>query len=123
MNPKMCRLMTTVLFFVLLICCLSVTVYADDGDAQASISKMNDKIMYWYYLIRNYIAVPLTIISFASCGFRMVGSIFSSSPNAMDSIKTQIKVTAIAFAVLTFLPLIIGEAREMLESTAWQPPD
>ena len=79
--------------------------------------------MDWYRLIRDHIAVPLLIISFAISGFKILGAGFNSSGDkAMAEAKAQAITSAIALIVLFVLPYLIGSARQMLESTGWKPP-
>ena len=72
------------------------------------------------------ICIPLAILSFASCGFRFVGSILFGnydSPGRSDAKKAQqqfvITVMAVLFIILS--PKIIGAAIDFFSASAWTP--
>ena len=91
----------------------------DGGD---HMTKMGNLIYKWYLIIRNNVAVPLLILSFASCGFRFLFSGFATRPGATDGAKTQMLYSALALGVLIFLPWILGAANDMFSKNAWTPP-
>lgn len=92
------------------------------GDEATYLADMNSRLWTWFLLIRR-IAFPLLAVSYASCGFRVLSASFKSrGDQAIDSVKNQIIVSTLALIVLICLPLIIGEARDMLNGSAWTPP-
>lgn len=100
-------------------------IFASQVSAAGSsdINSMGNKIMEWYYLIRNKIAVPLLIVSFSSCGFRILGAGFQSkSDQTIHEAYIQFLTSSLALLVLFLLPYLIGTTREMLEQTRWRPP-
>ena len=105
-----------VLLVVFLLCAMSVPVFADDLDT------MNDKTFSLYKTFRNCIAMPLVILSFASCGFKILSAMFTGQSQDMTKIKKQILYTVMGLFALYFLPLIFGWAKGQLEATAWKPP-
>lgn len=87
------------------------------------IGEMNNIAMFWYKIIRNYIAVPLLILSFATCGYKFFMCAFMGKPEyAIDAVKKQFFNTVIAMFVLFLLPVIMSIARNLTESTQWSPP-
>lgn len=83
---------------------------------------MADQIMVWYRLVRNYIAVPILIVSYGAAGFRILSSgFFDGGTRSVDAAKKQIFQSSMAFAVLFLLPSLIMWARNLVESTAWKP--
>lgn len=87
-------------------------------------TQMTEVIMDWYRLIRDHIAVPFLIISFASCGFSILSSaLLSRGDQAVNAVIERLKASAIALIVLFVLPYLVGSVRDLLESTAWSPED
>lgn len=119
MKRNLSRLTTAITTAVVCFCILSVRVFATSGSDE--ISQMNEDIMYWYYLIRNNIATPLLILSFAASGFQFFGSAFMTRPGAIDEVTHRMYISLMATAVLFLLPYIIGAARDLVKDTAWSP--
>lgn len=89
----------------------------------AKIPELNSQVLYWYRFIRNYIAVPFMILSFASCGFQFLNCAFMGKPDfALDSTKKQLITTISAMIFLFALPAIMAAVKNIVESTAWTPP-
>lgn len=85
--------------------------------------EMNRIAMFWYKTIRNYIAIPLMILSFATCGYKFFMCAFMGKPEyAIDGVKKQFFNTVIALFVLFLLPVAMTIARNLTESTQWTPP-
>ena len=73
------------------------------------------------------ICVPMAIISFASCGFRFIGSILlgnyaNVAGNDILKARKQMVYTAIAIMFIILLPYIYGTAISFFEKTGWKPP-
>lgn len=118
MNRKFRRFSTVLAFSFLFSMVFSVQAFAASDD----MTQMTETVMDWYRLIRDHIAVPFLIISFASCGFQILGSGFlSKSDQAVNAVIERFKMSAIALLVILVLPYLVGSARELLESTAWSP--
>jgi len=147
------------LLAIILICCLSFPVFAEEENTEATdseeetaptepptpegwfdwlienmdteqfggsinneyIDAMGDEVYRWYTIIRNYIALPLLILSYASCGFRFLFNGFMSSPVSSDALKRQMLYATIALALLILLPHILGAARDVFGKNAWNP--
>lgn len=78
-----------------------------------------------YKAIRN-VCVPMAILSFASCGYKFLGSIFFgnfASPvgGDMEKAKKQFFWTFMAILFIILLPQIFGAAINFFEDTAWNP--
>lgn len=91
-------------------------------------SGANDTYAYAYkiYKIARSIAVPLSILSLASCGFKFLGSIFfgnyaSAASTDMMKARKQAVYTIIALFVVVFLPQIFYEAIAFFKQYAWKP--
>lgn len=116
------RLITMVsmcLFFFFTLC----TNASAAGEESSYLAEMNDRFWSWFLMIRNFIAFPLLAVSYASCGFRVLSASFKSrGDQAIDSVKSQIIVSTLALIVLICLPMIMGEAQDMLKGSAWTPP-
>lgn len=119
MKRNLSRLTTAITTAVVCFCILSVRVFATSGSDE--ISQMNEDIMYWYYLIRNNIATPLLILSFAASGFQIFGSAFTTKSGAIDKATHRMYISLMATAVLFLLPYILGAALELVEDSAWSP--
>jgi len=118
------RILLTALTIALL-CGLSLTVYAAEGVSESDqyIQQMGVKVGKWYQTIR-YIAVPLLILSFASCGFRFVGVGFLQKGEfSADAVMKQFTTSVLTMIVLLLLPTILAWARSILEGLAWKPPE
>lgn len=109
---------------VMIALCLMLTL-ASPVSATGStdyIGDMADQIMVWYRLARDYISVPLLILSYGAAGFRIMSSgFFDKGTRFVDAAKKQIFMSSMAFAVLFLLPSLIFWARNLVESTAWKP--
>lgn len=102
----------------------SVIVPANNVSGTGStIAEANTNVVYWYLLIRNYIAVPIMILSFASCGFKFLYCAFmGKSEYAIDAIMKQFITTIMALVLLFLLPAIMTSVKNIVENTAWKPP-
>lgn len=103
---------------------MPVPAYADDmsRDTEKLLDNMIDTIMVWYNLIRTYIAVPLLILSFATCGFKFWSNAFRSKGEfAHDEIMGQVIKSGIALLVILFLPVIMVEIQKIVRRLAWEP--
>ena len=76
----------------------------------------------WFHLIRNSIAFPLLALNYAVCGVQILCSAFYGSSANIDLIKKKIVYGTAAMFILCFLPSLIMAAKDMFQSTAWQPP-
>lgn len=87
-----------------------------------NISDMMTQVLDWYKLIRK-IAVPILIVSYASCGFTVLFSAYMErGEKARDSVRKHIMESTVALLILTLLPKIIDETIGLVKSSAWQPP-
>ena len=119
MHKNYLRIVTVFATSVLLVSMFSIQAFA----AGTEMENMGKNIMSWYRLIRNNIAVPLLIVSFASCGFKILFSGFNAGGDrAISEATTHFFTSMVALIVLFVLPYLIGSARQMLESTGWKPP-
>lgn len=99
---------------------------ATDETATASsnehINSMMEKIRGWYILGRN-IAVPLAILSFASCGFKVLFNVLSTKGEyRFDAIMRQFLYTGMAIALILLLPVIVQMVIDIVKRVAWKPP-
>lgn len=96
---------------------------ADPATApNSTIEDMNADVLYWYFFIRNYISVPILIISFASCGYKFLSCAFMGKPEyAQDNVVKQMITSVLALLVLFALPAVMTIAKDIVESTAWSP--
>jgi hypothetical protein len=87
------------------------------------LARMGAMAIFWYKTIRNYIAVPLMIVSFATCGYKFFMCAFMGKPEyAIDAVKKQFINTVIAMFVLFLIPVVMTIVRNLMESTQWTPP-
>ena len=78
------------------------------------------------YKLMCSIAMPLAIISFASCGFKFLGSIFlgsyvSPSNPDMQKAQKQFLYTVLFVMLIILLPRIFGAAIAFFKTSAWKP--
>lgn len=109
---------------VMIALCLMLTLASPVSAAGSTdyIGDMADQIMVWYRLARDYISVPLLILSYGAAGFRIMSSgFFDKGTRFVDAAKKQIFMSSMAFAVLFLLPSLIFWTRSLVESTAWKP--
>lgn len=86
------------------------------------INGMMKKIHGWYILGRN-IAVPLAILSFASCGFKILLNVLSTKGEyRFDAIMRQFIYTGLAIALILMLPVIVQTVIDIVKRVAWKPP-
>lgn len=125
----MTRLVAVLSLVLILIPCLCLTTYATSATTPPSytedIEAMNDKIYTVYRVLRNDIAFPLLVISFASCGFKFLGIGFIGSGAGADkgiqSAKQQLITSVLALLVLLLLPYIMTAALNLFRANAWTP--
>lgn len=128
-NRNISRLVAVLSLVLLLIPCLCLTTYATTTTTPpsyaADIEAMNDKIYTIYRVIRNDIAFPLLVVSFASCGFKFLGIGFIGSGAGADkgiqSAKQQLVTSTLALLVLLLLPYIMTAALNLFKANAWTP--
>lgn len=113
---------------LVLISCFSVQCYAsplediEDALVQSNLEEMANRIYEVYALIRNKVAIPLIILSIASCGFQVIASqFFETGPNPIAAVYKRLYTTIAVLGTLFALPHVIGEAIELLKSSAWKP--
>lgn len=108
----------------------SQTRTVNTGDSSSSRTPNTVSGLYAYaykiYKIARSIAVPLSILSLASCGFKILGSIFfgnyaSAAGTDMMKAQKQAVYTVIALLVIVFLPQIFNEASSFFRQYAWKP--
>ena len=93
------------------------------NNTEQYLDEMNDIALYWYTVIRNYIAVPLMILSFASCGYKFFMCAIMTKPEyAIDETKKQFLNTIILMFVLFAIPMIMTIVRNITEASKWTPP-
>lgn len=115
---------------IMIICCMTLTAFATSETTtitpNASIEAMNDKIYRIYRLIRNNIGFPLLSLSFASCGFKILGAGIIGSGMGTDrgiqAAKEQIITSVCALLLLLALPHILTFAIRLFKRNAWTPP-
>lgn len=105
------------------------SVPADNTGATQSdlaISSMNTKIYTVYLLIRNNIAFPLLALSFASCGFKILGAGILGTGQGADkgiqAAKEQIFTSVAGLFLVLLLPYLISYGISLFKSNAWTPP-
>lgn len=119
MKKNILRRIVSALSVLPIMMALSITTFA----ATDNMETMGEEIYEWYRLIR-YCSVLFMMISFAIAGFRFVSRAFVQSMKYnTDDIIMQVIISIIAFAVMMFLPRIIGSVQNLLEDSAWQPDD
>jgi hypothetical protein len=119
MKKNILRRIVSALSVLPIMMALSITTFA----ATDNMETMGEEIYEWYRLIR-YCSVLFMMISFAIAGFRIVSRAFVQSMKYnTDDIIMQVIISIIAFAVMMFLPRIIGSVRDLLNGSAWQPGD
>lgn len=113
------RFFTVLCTILMMLGCMAITASASTG---SYLDAMNDKIIEWYKTIRK-IAVLLLMLSFASCGFKIMSCVFMSKGEfAADAAKKQAFYSVLALLVLVLLPSIIMMGSDMFRATAWKPP-
>lgn len=95
------------------------------SDVNTSINDMNDFAFKVYKAIRA-VVVPLAIVSFASCAFKFLGSIFfgnyaSMAGNDMMKAQKQLVFTIMAVLFIVLLPTIFSIAISIFKRSAWDP--
>lgn len=95
------------------------------GSPEATIDEMNE-FTFEHYKVICRICIPMAIISFASCGFKFLGAIFSGSYAAsgggdMQKAQKQFFMTILAVLFLILLPSIFGGAVDFFKQSAWTP--
>lgn len=127
---KLYRLISAALIVLPMLCCMTISVLATPVTLSAtssatSLAEMNQKIYLIYLTIRNDIAFPLLSLSFASCGFKILGVGIISSGNGVDkgfqAAKEQILISACAMLFIFALPYIMSYAIRLFRSNAWVP--
>lgn len=128
------RLIVLLVVIFIVCCCITTMVFAapattlttSQEDAEASILAMNVKIYRIYRLIRNNVAFPLLAISFASCGFKILGASIlgtgKGSDRGIQAAKEQIFVSISALLLIIVLPYLISYGIDLFKSNAWTPP-
>ena len=70
------------------------------------------------------ICIPIAIVSFASCGWTFLGTIFFgtyNAPSATQKAQTRLVWTIVGVMFLVFLPTIFDAAKAVFSSSAWTP--
>lgn len=110
---------------VICLACMAVPAFASSADTTSAITDMNSKIYRIYLLVRNNIAFPLLALSFASCGFKILGAGFigsgAGSDRSIQSAKEQIVTSVSALLLILALPYLISYGKQLFKSTAWTP--
>ena len=123
---RICRKLTVMLLLTGLLFAMGITAHASSTSSDASIQAMNSKIYTIYLLIRNDIAFPLLSLSFASCGFKILGAGITGSGNGIDkgfqAAKEQIVTSVMALLLLLALPYLISTGIALFKRNAWVPP-
>ena len=115
------RILTALTLFILAVPLLAFSASAEAMTSEDYMDALAEKAFSWYMLLCK-ISVPLMILSFASCGFQLIASVFLKSQASSDNVKKQFLITAGAVAVLLLLPWIVSYAKSILEPVGWQPP-
>lgn len=91
-------------------------------DAETTMNTYYDSIMSWYRIIRDNIAIPLLILSFAYSGFRILFSGFLGKSDTAynDGIK-KFWFSVFALMLLFLLPFIIQMGKSLFANTGWKP--
>ena len=130
MNKNLCRVISFCLLLLLLVCSCSMFVFADDSVGETLPpeelpfdGKMMQGFLSFYSILRDKIAVPLLIISYATCGFKILSAGFSSQGGSrmIDSAKKQFLYSTLALFVLCLLPSLINSTITTLKSSGWKP--
>ncbi len=107
---------------VMLFSILTQVVPAYAAETDVYLQEMNTLAIYWYLFIRNYIAVPIMIVSFAVCGYRFFLCAFMGKPEyAIDSVKKQFLNSIFTLIALFALPMVMKLVKNIVESSMWTP--
>lgn len=105
--------------------CMAVPAFASNTTANSDIIAMNNRIYQVYLLIRNNVAFPLLALSFASCGFKILGASIIGSGGGMDkgiqAAKEQIITSVLALLFILVLPYLISYGIQLFRASAWKP--
>ena len=116
------RIMTALTISVCICLCLTTQVSAAPATPEQYLDAMGDRAFSWYLTLCK-IAVPLLILSFASCGFKFIGSVFVKKGEfSFDESLKHFFMSVSSLAVLLLLPLIMTWAKELLQPLGWKPP-
>lgn len=123
---KFKRRILAVLLCLFLLSVLTVPAFAADNDDYAKNIANMDEFAYKVYKAIRSIVCPLAIISFASCGYKFLGSIFfgnyaSMASNDMMKAQKQLVYTIMAVFFIIFLPKIFSFAIGVFQASAWKP--
>lgn len=122
MNKTHRLLAASIVIFVLFLSVLPIPTYAAELSDSTDLTGMDDYAWSVYKSIRA-IAIPLAIVSFGMCGFKILGAIILGNPNMdMPKIKKQIFYTFIAVIAIAALPLIMSWAKSIVIVKPWTPP-
>ncbi len=126
MNTKR-RCLATLFCLFLLVIFLAIPVSAanDKPTYEESVAAMDDYAYKVYLGIRG-IVCPMAILSFASCGYKILGSIYFgnyASAAGTDAMKAQRQfvLTILAVVFVLAIPTIFTAARGIFEGSAWEP--
>lgn len=114
-----CRIGAILLCLILSTIFLAVPVSAAGNKVQENIHGMNDLTFEIFKTIRT-ICIPLAIISFASCGWKFLGSIFfgnyvSMAGTDMMKAQKQLVLTILAVMLVVLFPRIYGVAIKLFQ--------
>ena len=108
----------------LVLCALSITVFAEDG-AAPTLSPMWSILKEWLDAARLRIAPVLITLAYARAGLMFVSSVFlgggRSGKATLDSAKRWCFYSTIAFLLLLVFPAAASMAIHMFKPMAWAP--
>lgn len=116
------RILTALIWMIALAVLLPQNAYALSADVESKLDTMGTEVFGIYKLFLCGIAIPVLIVRFAACGFRVLGATFlSQGDTAIDKVKRDVTNSIIAMFVLFFLPTVIGWAIGIFSVNAWKP--
>ncbi len=108
----------------LFLCAMPVRVLAAGNlspETQGNLEALGETILEWYSIARS-VAVPLAILSFGSCGFRILSSIFMAKGEyTYDAALRQFLYTGLSLAIIILLPWLTDWVSGIAERYAWRP--
>lgn len=122
MNKKNRLLAASIAIFILAFSIFPLPARAADLSDDTNLSNMDNYAWSVYSAIRS-IVIPLAIVSFGMCGFKILAAIIVGNPNMdMTKVKKQIFYTFLATFVIVFLPLTMKWAKSIVIINPWTPP-
>ena len=118
-----CRILAVAICLFACITVFATPAFASEYDDY--VTEMDDFAFEVYKAIRS-VVVPLAIVSFASCAYKFLGSIFfgnyaSMAGNDMMKAQKQLVFTIMAVLFIGLLPGILSTAITIFKGTAWEP--